>query len=533
MSKIFSAFFAVSLVFSAFGSKALADDDKAFLDKTKIFWEDISDAIEGGDLERVIWTAEFFADMGVSLNILRDEDGRTPLHKAVSENQKPIIHYLSKAFKGALVNQADSEGLSPLHLALRHRNPEEDVIKFLVAEGGASPAAKDKSGRTALHLLVSRSGSFSDGGLGLARQLVSKGAPVNEADARGDIPLHSAIKERRTPLVEFFISETETNLSLADQRLSSPLHLIISYYDDREAALELIKGFVSRGANVNAQDESGNTPLHLALIEGHFPLAEFLIGHAEANLSLPGKKGLTPLQMAILYGDGGSEEEEDDGQAAAEAGAAAGEPVEALADESAGEPVEALADESGAAADSGETAEAAAQAGGIAYALLARGAPVNDRAADGSAALHFAIIQRKWDLAMTLIDKGADVKIKNKDKRMTPLHLACVYGAPLELREALVAKGASVNRKSRKSRTCAHLAVQEGDLEILKWLDARGAGLNAKTDDGYTPFALAEDVEIIVYLGRRLKEMFEKQKAAKKAAAKAAEEPASASAPKE
>ena len=558
MSKIFSALFLVFCAgfFSPLAWDSEARDNGDFPDKIKIFQEEMTKAIEDGDLDRVVWIAEFFSDIGVSLALLKDENGLNPLHRAVLEDQKPIIHYLLKASKGGLVNLPDKSGDIPLYLALKHKKPE-DVIRFLVVEGGTDMSGKAGDGSTALHLLVHHSSHLEDGGLGLARLFVAEDTPVNELDNQNDTAFHKAIKKRKTVLVKFFIFETEIDWSLADAKQSGPLHLLISYYDDVEESLSLVKDCVDAGAPVNVKDGSGNAPVHLALIERKFPIANYLIDYPVTNLNLPGKKGLTVFQMAILYGakaadegkgaeaaDGDEGAEAADGDEGAEAAdgdegaeAADGDEGAEAADGDEGaeaadgdEGAEAAdGDEAAEAADGDEAAEAAdgdegAEAAdgdegarSIAYAFLEKDISVNDRSDDGNAALHTAIIEREFDLAKILIlEKGADVTVKSKGKRRTPLHLACIYGAPLDVLEALVSKGALVNRKSKGGYACMHFAVEEGDLEIVKWLDKKGADINGKTEAGHTPFMLAEDVEIIVYLGRRLKEEHE---AAKKAAA--------------
>ncbi len=512
MLRIFSGFFIALFAAApaAFGDGLRSGEGAP--NKQAIFQKEMSRAIEEGDLDRVIWISEFFSDIEANLSILKDEKGQNPLHKAVLEGQKPIIHYLSSVSQAGsregpqrgLVSQPDKSGSSPLHLALAHDKPP-DVIRFLVVEAGADLTAKTANGSTPLHLLISYRSQLEDGGLGLARLFVSEGAPVNELDGAGDTALHKAIKSGREALSLFFISEAEADLSILDARSSSPLHLAISYYEDAGAALRVAEALLARGAPANALDESGNAPLHLALIEGRVFIARLLADHPETNLSLPGKKGLTPLQMAIAHGDGGWGEAQSAGDSIMKK------------DEPSG----------GTEGGGGEAPENL----DMARVLLEKDISVNDRSEDGSSALHYALLNRRHDLAKELIlNKGSDVTLKDKSAERTPLHLACIYGAPLEILEALVLKGASVNRKAEGGYTCMHFAVQEGDIETVKWLDEKGAGLAVPDSGGLTPFDLAEDIDLIVYLGRRLKAEYEALKAAKKAREEKAAAPAAAAA---
>lgn len=80
----------------------------------------------------------------------RDEQGRTPLHRAAGYNTDPaIISVLLKA--GADPKTRDEWGQTPLHEAAQS-NGNPDVITTLL-EAGADPLANDELGRTPGRLL--------------------------------------------------------------------------------------------------------------------------------------------------------------------------------------------------------------------------------------------------------------------------------------------------------------------------------------------------------------------------------------------
>ncbi|MEH1771269.1 MAG: ankyrin repeat domain-containing protein, partial [Nostoc sp.] len=68
----------------------------------------------------------------------------------------------------------------------------------------------------------------------------------------------------------------------------------------------------------------------------------------------------------------------------------------------------------------------------------------------------------------------------------TPLHLAVSQGNK-QVVELLIAKGADVNAKNKDGNTPLHLAY---DLDIVKLLIAKGADANAKNNDDMTPAEL-------------------------------------------
>ncbi|MEM2677506.1 MAG: ankyrin repeat domain-containing protein, partial [Thermofilaceae archaeon] len=64
-----------------------------------------------------------------------------------------------------------------------------------------------------------------------------------------------------------------------------------------EGDLQRVKKLVENGANVNAKDEYGSTPLYLAVLNGHLELARFLVEKG-ANVNAKDIVGWTPLHIA-------------------------------------------------------------------------------------------------------------------------------------------------------------------------------------------------------------------------------------------
>jgi ankyrin repeat protein len=106
--------------------------------------------------------------------------------------------------------------------------------------------------------------------------------------------------------------------------------------------------------------------------------------------------------------------------------------------------------------------------------------------------LHFAAGQGQKEITQILIAKGADVNAKDK-KGATPLMYAMKgrVGAK-EVTDLLIANGADINAKaSSTGYTPLHVAVLNGQPEMVTFLLEKGADVNAKMDDGQTPLDLA------------------------------------------
>ena len=72
----------------------------------------------------------------------------------------------------------------------------------------------------------------------------------------------------------------------------------------RDGNIEAVKQHIAAGTDVNAKDEDGYTPLHVAAWEGHKEIAELLIAKgADVNAIIVSgrKQGKTPLDVAIEF----------------------------------------------------------------------------------------------------------------------------------------------------------------------------------------------------------------------------------------
>ena len=93
-------------------------------------------------------------------------------------------------------------------------------------------------------------------------------------------------------------------------------------------------------------------------------------------------------------------------------------------------------------------------------------------------ALHWACMKGNMELAMALVNRGADVDARDVNQ-CTPLHYACDKGN-MELAMALVDRGADVDARSVDQCTPLHIACMKGNMEVAMALVDRGADVNAR-----------------------------------------------------
>ena len=109
----------------------------------------------------------------------------------------------------------------------------------------------------------------------------------------GDTPLHTHAGEGRKEVVEILIN-AGANVNAKNDTGMSPLHNAVTK--------EVVELLIAEGANVNAKNKHGGTPLHEAAASGHKEIVELLIAEG-ADVGAKANDGKTPLDWAIFNKD--------------------------------------------------------------------------------------------------------------------------------------------------------------------------------------------------------------------------------------
>ena len=241
------------------------------------------------------------------------------------------------------------------------------------------------------------------------------------------------------------------NVNARDQIGHTPLHWAVE--EHRRAAAEVL---IAKGADLNALNIADGTPLHTALRVNDIELARLLISSG-ANLTIPGAERKTPLRAAIDEGD---------------------------------TEIVGLLLEAGAPLD----IYTAAALGKIDYlkAALARDPSTVNRVDEswyGVTALHKAARHGQKEAVELLLSHGADVNAKTRGGT-TPLHQA-VSGGHREVVQMLLDHGANVNAgREILDDTPLHIAARRGDVVVAKILLEHGADVKARNSDGIWWFGM-------------------------------------------
>lgn len=262
-----------------------------------------------------------------------------------------------------------------------------------------------------------------------------------------------------------FAQASETDIASRDSDGQTALHKY-TVYD--WGSLDDVKILVSRGADVNAVNNDGYTPLHLAAMSGYPDKARFLLEHG-AKLQALTKSGATPLHLA-------AERRRFD-------------PV--LLDLLVGPPDASnvnVRDAEGRtplwrAADA-ENAEAVKW-------LIDHGANPNLANSSGEQPLDRALLLDYMKVARTLCENGASPNAITEDD-MTVLIKALDRGKQGAV-DFLLSFKFDPNFKCKGNRTAMHMAANKANEVAARALLAAGADINAADEDGRTPLDYVDE----------------------------------------
>ena len=215
--------------------------------------------------------------------------GHTPLHLAVFGGKEAAAKAMILA--GADVNIRNDNNDAPLPLAIE--GGHAGIVENLLI-GGANHAERGSSGDYPIHLAARR----GNGDVVLA--LVQKGVDVNCRDARGRPPLAVAVIENHVSAVKALLAGgvDDVDYRMGNAR-STPLHVAAA---SGNKAASIITALVEGGADIEARNRAGKTPLYISACFGSRAsvLALLRLG-ADANTRLG--HGLTPLHGVCRAGN--------------------------------------------------------------------------------------------------------------------------------------------------------------------------------------------------------------------------------------
>ena len=418
----------------------------------------------------------------------KGQDDKTPLHTAAVRGHLKIIDHLLKS--GASVNStctyASQEGYTALRLAIKHRH--EKVVKLLL-ECGAKDAARDKDNKTILHFAVESGSSiitehilkhcsdlnnesnssivnfavrtYGEDRSDIIKNLLEYGFTVDPEDANNREFLLSAVARGYSALVQELLKNGADVNTLYDSTSRDGCTLL--HIASRSRQEEVAKLLISCGADVNAQDTTGKTPIFYVTENGDLKIAKLLLTN-KANvkdrpelLNNAVRKKYREIIEVLLEHGADVNSRDKYGRTALHFAAF---------------------NKCGRLSRSIHKDPDINVKGEIAKLLLSRGANVNAETEDGVTALQAAAHNGYANVVEALLEYNADVNFTYKtDTTPSPL-------SAQESNEGINAmppnKGADTNTEQRNRMTALHIAARKGHKEIVELLIERGSYIDSK-----------------------------------------------------
>lgn len=285
---------------------------------------------------------------------------------------------------------------------------------------------------------------------------LNRGADINSQNKSGNTALHNAASRGDLEAVDFLLSY-EADPNITNKSKETALHMALSS-EVIDMKIPIINAMLENGADLNAQDINGNSPMHYAALISEDVLDIMFDGDraSQVDVNLRNNQGDTALNLALELGD-----------------------TQRI------EKIFTAKTDTNALNNDQESSLAIALKHGLSDHIIAKLLPTdkavyNIQDAQGNSVMHHAVKYGvrtgKMGIVASLIENGGDIDIEN-DKGVSPKSLGYNYAMNEGTESAI-----ELDKNKR-----LHQVALSGDETQIRKLAARGANLNHQDDLGNTP----------------------------------------------
>ncbi len=232
----------------------------------------------------------FLLKTGKNIDLLHKyKNGQTLLHMIcnnsfifdnnINENSEIIESFLDNILDANILNEKDSNGFTPLHLAIKNNNTY--IILYLLKRKEIDLNIKGPDGSNLLNLAIMNNNFFAFKNLFNIYHCTNNEINVDEL-------FYNSCKTKNSWILKFLVSKQKPNLLHKYENDQNLLHIICSNKNMEgpfNISFELIKSLLSNSniniLDINIPDKNGDTPLDLALQNNNFFTASFIVRHMD------------------------------------------------------------------------------------------------------------------------------------------------------------------------------------------------------------------------------------------------------------
>jgi ankyrin repeat protein len=216
-----------------------------------------------------------------------EKDDKFAYYKAMIErNRKDLEKLIANNLTNESINSVDSQGYTLLEWARVFSTSDWPIDQYL-KDVGARNTSNEKTFRRNVFFIALQFLS--------SNKSRTNSENVNKHINRyGDSALHYAITNQSKTVVEELLKHKDVDMNSKNKRNCTSLHLASKW---KEIPVDLFKKILKKSTYVNAQDEDGNTALHVAVLNESKTAIKELLKRTDVDVNVRCIDNRTALQQ--------------------------------------------------------------------------------------------------------------------------------------------------------------------------------------------------------------------------------------------